>query len=336
MKVEVIEKSKLGRELVFDVDREKVETEKNNIIREIKKDALVEGFRKGKVPEEIVKIKFAESIRENLLKRLIPDLYFEAIKEKNISVVVEPSVYDVNLNDEGLKFKAYTEIKPDVVIKKYRDIPVRKRKPETVTEEKVEEVLGQWEKKPEFSAAVIDPSKRRAWKEKIRGQLEDYSKMEAAMQEEQELWEGVLRETDCPVPERLVEERAVKYTEDHFRNLDLKNKSEEEKKKIAKEIFEKVKPIAEKDIRKYFVLDKIAELEKIEVTPKELDEKIESLSRSVGEPFEKVKDKLEKAGKLPDMEDEIRIDKAFNLLKGSSQKIEKVILPEEEKRIQTK
>lgn len=337
MKVEVIEKSQLGRELVFKVEKEKIDAETDRIIKEIKKDAQVEGFRKGKVPENIIKIKFAEDIKETLLKRIIPDTYFEALKEKNLTAAVEPSVYDVNLEETGLSFKVYIEVKPEVVIKKYKNIPVKKRKPEVVSDEKVEEVMAEWEKKPEFSAAIVDPGKRRAWKDKIRAQMEDYSKMKANMQEEQELWEGLLKGADFPVPEKLVNERAVKYTEDHFKTLDLKEKTEEEKQKAAKEIFEKFKPVAEKDIKKYFILDKIAELEKTAATQKEVDERIEGLSRSVGEPFDKLKEKLERAGRLPDIEDEIRIDKAFKILKDSAQMMSKIILPEEdEKRIQTK
>ncbi|MCK9265979.1 hypothetical protein M0P98_03735 [bacterium] len=331
MKVEVIEKSLLGRELVFVVEKEKVDTEKKKIVDEIKKDAVVEGFRKGKVPESIIEAKFADTIKENLLNRIIPELYYETIKEKNLNVVVEPSIYEVNLDQEGLKFKIYTEIKPEVVLKKYKGIPVKKRIPEVVTEEEIEKVLDEWEKKPEFSAAIIDPSKRRAWKDKIRGQMEGYNKYKASVQEEQELWEGVMKDVELQVPDKLIQERAARYTEDHFRSLDLKDKTEEERKKIVEEVFEKMKPVAELDIKKYFILDKISELEKIEVTPKDVDERIEKISRSIGEPVTTYKEKLEKAGRIPDIEDEIRIEKTFNFLKENSQSIEKIILPEDAK-----
>lgn len=336
MKVEVIEKSKLGRELVFEVEKQKVDSEKSRIIQEIKKNAVVGGFRKGKVPEEIIETRFADTIKENLLQKIIPESYVEAIKKHNIDTVIEPSVYDVQLNDTGLKFKVYTEIKPDVVIKKYKNIPVKRQKPQDVTEQEVETMLQRWEKKPEFSASIIDPAKRRAWKDKIRNQMEDYNKMKASMQEEQELWDAIFKDTDFEVPEKLIEKRAAQYTENHYRTLDLKDKTKEEKEKIVQEIFEKAKSVANTDLKKYFILDKIAEIEKITVSQQEIDSRIESLSRSVGEPCEKIKEKLNKSGKISDLEDEIRIDKAFALLKENSQWIERIILPDEEKRIQTK
>ncbi len=336
MKVEVIEKSKLGRELVFEVEKQKVDSEKSRIIQEIKKNAVVGGFRKGKVPEEIIETRFADTIKENLLQKIIPESYVEAIKKHNIDTVIEPSVYDVQLNDTGLKFKVYTEIKPDVVIKKYKNIPVKRQKPQDVTEQEVETMLQRWEKKPEFSASIIDPAKRRAWKDKIRSQMEEYNKMKASMQEERDLWEAIFKDTDFEVPEKLIEKRAAQYTENHYRTLDLKDKTKEEKEKIVQEIFEKAKSVANTDLKKYFILDKIAEIEKITVSQQEINSRIESISRSVGEPCEKIEEKLNKSGKIFDLEDEIRIDKAFALLKENSQWIERIILPDEEKRIQTK
>lgn len=336
MKVEVIEKSKLGRELVFEVDKEKVDSERKKIIGEIQKEAMVTGFRKGKVPEAIIVTRFADDIRENLLKRLISDLYYDAIREKKINAIVEPSIYDVSLEDAGLKFKVYTEVKPDVVIRKYKSIPVRKRKPEPVAEKEVDEVLEQWEKRPEFKSAVIDPQKRKAWKDKIREQLEGYSRRKASMEEEEELWEGLLKESEFSVPEKLVTERAARYAEEHLGRMDLKEKTDEEKKKMAQEAFDKAKPLAEADIRKYFLLDKIAELEKIEAAPEDVDSRIENLGRSVGEPAANLKEKFRKDGRISEIEDDIRIDKAFAFLKENSQVIEKVILPGEEKRILTK
>ena len=56
-------------------------------------------------------------------------------------------------------------------IKKYKNLLLKKVKPEEVTEEKVESVLKEWERRPEFAASVIDPEKRRLWKKKIREQL---------------------------------------------------------------------------------------------------------------------------------------------------------------------
>jgi len=160
-KVEVTEKSALGRELFFVVDKIKVEQERHNIVEEIKKNAEIEGFRKGKAPDEIIERKFEELIKENLLNRIIPDAYIEAIKEKGLNPVTDPDVFDVSLNEEGLKFKIYVELKPDVQLKKYKGISIKRVTPEPVTEKEVEEVLIEWEKNPSLTSSIIDPEKKK-------------------------------------------------------------------------------------------------------------------------------------------------------------------------------
>lgn len=330
MKLEIVKKSELGKELCFEVEKEKVEEEKRNVIKEVKKQAEIEGFRKGKAPDELVEKKYYSLIQEQLLKRIITDAYVKAIQENNLNPIVSPDVYDVKFNDDGsLSFKIYIEEKPDVKIKKYKDIPVKKVRPEPVTEEMVENVLKEWEKRPEMKAALVDLEKRRAWKEKIRQQLIDYAKAKAEMEEEKQLWEGLMKNASFPVPEKLVNERAARYTEEQLRRMDLRNKPKEEVEKIAREIFEKVKPIAEQDIKKYFILDRVSELENIKAEEKEVKARIEHISRVVGQPYEKVKQQLEKDGRIEDIKEEIRIDKTYKFIKENANIIERVILPGE-------
>jgi len=111
--------------------------------------------------------------------------------------------------------------------------------------------------------------------------------------------------------------------------MNLKDKPKEEVEKIAREIFEKVKPIAEEDVKKYFILDKIGELENIKVSEEEVKERIEHISRVVGQPYEKVKTQLEKEGKIEDIKEEIKLDKAYRVLKENANFIERVVLPGE-------
>lgn len=334
MITEVVEKSELGREISFVIEKETVDKERISIIKEIRENANIEGFRKGKVPESIIENRFQDTIRENLLKRLVPEAYLNALKEKNFSTVVEPDVYSVNFDEGALKFKVYVELKPQVNLLKYKGLPLKQRIPEPVTEKDIDNELEKLEKRPEFASSIIDPSKRRAWREKIKKNIEDYNIRMARMEEEKDLWNQIFKNTSFPVPEKMVNEQAIRYTEDYLSRMDIKNKTQEEKEKLAKEIFEKVKPTAEISVKKYFVLDHIAEAEKIEVSEDEVNVKITELSRVVGEPFEQVKDKMEKSGKISDLKNDIRIEKAFNVLMDNVQLIQRIILPGEEKTVE--
>ncbi len=122
-------------------------------------------------------------------------------------------------------------------------------------------------------------------------------------------------------------------------NLSLKGKkakdflnccTKEEIEKIAKDIFEKMKPVAEEQLKKYFILEKIAEIEKIDVSEDEIDQVIKRISMTSGEDFDQVKKRLTDSGRIYDIKDDIRIEKAFELIKNSAQVIKRIIVPGEE------
>ncbi|MGC8976148.1 MAG: hypothetical protein ACP5OB_00770, partial [Candidatus Ratteibacteria bacterium] len=114
-------------------------------------------------------------------------------------------------------------------------------------------------------------------------------------------------------------------------NLDGKTKEEIEN--YVKEVFKIFKPYAEEEVKKYLILDKIAEMENIKVEENEINEKIEILSRTIGRPFDEVKSQMEKSGEIENIKDEIKIDKAYKIVKENINYIEKIVFPGQEKKI---
>ena len=87
--------------------------------------------------------------------------------------------------------------------------------------------------------------------------------------------------------------------------------------------------MAEEDVKKYFILEKISELENINVDEKDVEERIEHISRVIGQPYEKVKEQIEKNGEMENLKEEIKIDKTFRFIKENANMIERIILPGE-------
>lgn len=332
MKIDINRKSEIEVEVCVDVNKEEIEEEKKNIIKEIKKEAEIEGFRKGKAPEEIIEKKFQGIIKDKIFKNIATRVYLDVVKKENLFPIVEPEIYDVEYNDDRLFFKIGMELKPDVKIKKYKGITVKKVKPKDVTEEDVEKALSELEKRPEFSATIIDLEKRQMWKKRIREELEEREKNNALMEEERQLWDSLFKNSEFPVPQKLVEKRTIKYTENYLKKVNLQGKSKEEIENFVKEVYKIFKPYAEEEVKKYLILDKIAELENIKVEDEEVNQKIEIFSRSIGKPFEEVKRELEMAGEIENIRDEIKIDKAYHLVKENINYIEKIVLPGQEKK----
>lgn len=333
MKIEIKRKNEIEVEIFYEANKEEIEEEKKNVIREIQKVAEIEGFRKGKAPENIIEKKFGETIREKIFENIVKRVYLETLKKENFVPIVEPEIYDVNYTDEKLSFKIDIELKPEVKIKKYKGITVKKVEAKEVKEEDVENVLKELEKKPEFASSIIDLEKRQMWKKRIREELEEREKNIARMEEERQLWDGLFKNSEFIVPEKLVNKRASKYTEYHLRKANLKGKTTKEIEDYAQEIFKIVKPYAEEEVKKYFILDKIAEIENINVDEKEINERIEILSRSIGKSFDEVKKEFEETGEIENIRDEIRINKAYKIVKENVNYIERIIIPGQEKKL---
>ncbi|MCM8766514.1 MAG: hypothetical protein NC816_03620 [Candidatus Omnitrophica bacterium] len=330
MKIKINKKSEIEIEMICETEKEEIEQEKNKIIKEIKKNAEIEGFRKGKVPEDIIEKKFAEVIKENIFKNIVSRAYYDTIKKENFIPVVQPEIYDVEFTEEKLNFKIGIEIKPNVEIKKYKGITVKKVEPKEVKEEDVENALKELEKRPEFASSIIDLEKRQMWKKRIREELEEREKNKAKIEEERQLWEDLFKNSKFPVPEKLVMKRARDYTEYHLKRMNLQGKTREEIENYAQQILKTLKPYAEEEVKKYFILDKIAEIENVVVDEKEIDERIEIFSRSIGRPFDEVKRELEQTGEIENIKDEIKIDKAYKIVKDNINYIERIIIPGQE------
>jgi trigger factor len=126
------------RELTIEVPADVVKDERDKIVARYAKLARVPGFRKGKVPATVVRQRFADEIKSDLVETLVPRYFREETKKQNMAPVSEPRVTDLHLHDnEPLKFTAEFEIFPEFKVADYSDI-----KPETidtnVTEDEVE------------------------------------------------------------------------------------------------------------------------------------------------------------------------------------------------------
>jgi trigger factor len=136
-----VETNPCKRELTIEVPADVVKDEREKIIARYAKLARVPGFRKGKVPATVVRQRFADEIKSDLVEALVPRYFREETKKQNMLPVSQPRVTDLHLHDDKpLKFTAEFEIFPDFRVADYSDI-----KAETidanVTEDEVEQSL---------------------------------------------------------------------------------------------------------------------------------------------------------------------------------------------------
>ena len=97
----------------------------------------VPGFRKGRVPKRILEMRIGkETLIEDALRSLIPEVYVEAVKELGIDPLDEPEL-SVSEAEEGkpLKLTAKVLVRPEVKLPDYKQIRIGKEIPEVSDED---------------------------------------------------------------------------------------------------------------------------------------------------------------------------------------------------------
>lgn len=113
----------------------------------------VPGFRKGKVPKNIIEKQYGESIFfEEALDIILPEAYSNAVDELKLEVVARPDIDIVEMaKDKDLVFEAAVAVKPEVKLGAYKGVEAKQ-----VSGEVTEEVLmAELEKSREMNARLV-------------------------------------------------------------------------------------------------------------------------------------------------------------------------------------
>lgn len=124
------------REVVIDAPAEEVAKAFRTVTRNYQRYAKLPGFRPGKVPESVVKRKFANEIRKDVIEGLLPERFAGAVKELGLRVVGQPQVTELTIEDgQPMHLKAVFEYMPDVSIDGYEQVVVPKPSVEVTDDE---------------------------------------------------------------------------------------------------------------------------------------------------------------------------------------------------------
>lgn len=115
----------LTREIEVEVAADEVSKTYKGVIKRYQKLARIPGFRSGKVPESLVRSKFAKELRQEVLESLVSERFRKAIDEQKLHPISEPQLLDLQLHDgEPLKFKAAFEVAPDIKLDGYESVKI--------------------------------------------------------------------------------------------------------------------------------------------------------------------------------------------------------------------
>jgi trigger factor len=133
--------SSTRREIAVEIPVEEVNRETASLIQKYQKLARIPGFRRGHVPASIIRQRFAEDLKSDVVEALVPRYFRKEAEKQGLIPVSQPQVTDLHLKDnEPLRFKASFEVMPEITVEGYKEL--RAEKPEvTVTAEEVEQSL---------------------------------------------------------------------------------------------------------------------------------------------------------------------------------------------------
>lgn len=130
-----------GRILTIEFERAHFDAEREKILRQLRKQVTRPGFRKGRVPREIVERDFGARIESDTLEKLLPDVCSRAIEQEGLDVISPPSVKSLDLeHPEFVRLDVELDVRPTLTVGPLDTIQVERWKPE-LRDEDVQQAL---------------------------------------------------------------------------------------------------------------------------------------------------------------------------------------------------
>ena len=156
MKAELIDVSDCKKNLDIEIPQEVVDAEITHIAQDFAKKARVPGFRPGKAPAGVVKTRYHDEIVSEMMHRLLPKYFGDAIDERKLEIVRAPHFESVDYaSGKPLRFKAVFEVYPILNISNYTEVPVEQVST-AVDESEVDESLKRLQEDMAELAPVIE------------------------------------------------------------------------------------------------------------------------------------------------------------------------------------
>lgn len=141
--MEKIEKNKVALEIT--IEAAKFEEGISRAYKKLAPKVNIPGFRKGKAPKAMVINQIGkEYLHEEALETILPEIYYEAIKEVNVEPIDRPQI-DVKTMEEGqdVVLTAQVEVKPEVKLGQYKELEIAKPDEEVKAEDVAKELENQ-------------------------------------------------------------------------------------------------------------------------------------------------------------------------------------------------
>ena len=134
-------KKDIKREISVEIPAAEVTRETESQIQRYQKSARLPGFRAGHVPASIIRQRFGDGLKNDVIEALAPRYFRKEAEKLGLIPVSQPRITDLHFHDgEPLRFKASFEVLPEIQVEGYKDL--RADKPDiAITDDEIEQAL---------------------------------------------------------------------------------------------------------------------------------------------------------------------------------------------------
>jgi trigger factor len=126
---------------MIEIPADVVEREAETVTKEYARVARIPGFRPGRAPTSLVRRRYRDEIKSEIVQSLVPKFFRDKVKDEKWSVVGQPSFEDLKFEEaQPLTVKATFEVYPEFELGQYKGLEIE-QEPPTVTEASVDEAL---------------------------------------------------------------------------------------------------------------------------------------------------------------------------------------------------
>jgi trigger factor len=141
LQVEIHSHGSWGRHLTITVPADRLEAERHSAAKRLAQKVRLPGFRKGKVPAQVLEKKFGGAVEQEMLEKVMGNAYREVIQREGLQPITQAAIENVDYKPgEDLKFDVHFEVRPEIELNRLGGFTVR-RPPVTVGDESMDRVI---------------------------------------------------------------------------------------------------------------------------------------------------------------------------------------------------
>jgi FKBP-type peptidyl-prolyl cis-trans isomerase (trigger factor) len=308
------------------------------VVKELQKDAALDGFRKGHAPVGLIEQRYGKAIHDETLHRVTKQVLAQAVEAHQLKPV---GPFELTRSDfqepGGLTLEATVEVEPSFALATYRGLAAV-RPSANVTPPELDEALrslqesmaklvptGEGEAKARQVPALDNELAKdlgyetlERLRQHVEAKLREQKRAAQAQAVEAGLCGVLLERHAFEVPPRLVEHQTERLTREFLTRLLLGGMAEDEAKTRAQAYAQQLRTSAARQVKLGFILDRIAEAEHVDVSQEDVVRRLWQLAQRWRKDPAQVRRVFDDQGLWPSVVTAIRQEKTMALITSAA------------------